>query len=87
MDQPSTPAIPPKDSSKSSNDISSELKRYRVHGTVTGSKYLGTVEAKNPLDARVLGWGLDSTAIGLCHSCSRHCEDAEVTDIAVEVDE
>ena len=85
MEQPSTNAIPPKDSSESSSDISSKLKRYRVHGhTAAGIKYLGAVEAVNPLDAGVLGWGL---AISLCHSCSHPCEDAEFSEITVEVDE
>lgn len=85
MEQPSTPAIPPKDSSESSSDISSELKRYHVYGSVVGNKYLGTVEAKSPEDAKTLGWEMDSLAICLCHSCSHHCEDPEVTVLAVEI--
>ena len=59
----------------------SELKRYHVHGAVSGGNYLGTVEAESPEEAKTLGWELDSTVICLCHACSHHCEDPAVTEI------
>jgi len=61
--------------------------KYNLIGTVVGSKYLGTVEAESPEEAKEMARNLDSCSISLCHQCSCECEDAEVTEIIVELDE
>jgi len=60
------------------------MPKYRVHGTVTGGKYIGDVEAKDEKEAREKAWQLDGCYPNLCHQCASECEDAEVTDLHVE---
>lgn len=61
------------------------MPKYRVYGTVTGSKYLGRVEADNEAQAKEKGENLDTCYIGLCHQCDDECEDPEVTAVHVEL--
>lgn len=65
----------------------SRVKRYRAYGTVEGSKYLGEIEARSREEAMQKAWELDSVSVGLCHHCNRQCEDAQVVEIYVEVDD
>lgn len=59
------------------------MKKWRCHGIVSGSKYLGEVEAETEEEAIAKAEELDSY-VGLCHQCSRECEDAEITDFQVD---
>ena len=61
------------------------MPKYRIYGAVTGSKYLGTVEADNEAQAKEKGEQLDECYIGLCHQCADECEDPEVTVVHVEL--
>jgi hypothetical protein len=60
------------------------MKTWACYGIVTGSKYLGTVEAETKEEAEEKALELESTYIDLCHQCASECEDAEVHDIQVE---
>jgi hypothetical protein len=56
--------------------------KYRVYGTVVGSKYLGVFEADTPEHAVELA--LMTASVGLCYQCSHECEDPEITDASAE---
>jgi hypothetical protein len=60
------------------------MKTWVVTATVTGSKYLGTINAETKREARIIGEALHSNYISLCHQCSDQCEDATVTEVFVE---
>jgi hypothetical protein len=60
------------------------MKKYYCYATVTGSKYLGIVEANNEKEAEKKAWELDELYVSLCHQCAGECEDAEITKILVE---
>lgn len=62
------------------------MKEWIVSGVVSGSKYLGKVKADTAAEAKALGWALD-TYISFCHECADECEDPEVTDIMVSVND
>lgn len=61
------------------------MPKFQGFGTVTGSKYLGEVEAENAEEAKKLFEDCGNGIIALCHSCSRECEDPQVTDIDVQL--
>ena len=61
------------------------MKKYRVHGVVTGGKYLGEVEAENEKQAKEKGFDLESNYVSLCHQCAGEVEDPEIHEIIVEV--
>ena len=60
------------------------MPRYACYGLVSGSKYLGEVEAENEAQAEEKAWNLDSSFVSLCHHCSGQIEDPEITTIDVE---
>lgn len=60
------------------------MKKWYVTGAVSGSKYLGTVEADTEEHAKKLAWSLSTTNVCLCHQCSDEVEDPEITEIYVE---
>lgn len=63
------------------------MKKYRVYGIVTGSKYLGEYEANSKEEAEDMALRKDGH-VGLCHQCTSECEDAEIHEVQVEeVDE
>lgn len=64
-----------------------EKMKYNLIGTVTGSKYLGTVEAESAEEAIEKAYKLDTCSISLCHQCTDECEDPEITEIIAELDE
>jgi len=57
--------------------------KYRVYGTVTGCKYLGTYEA-NSEDAAI-DMAVGNAYVSLCHQCSNHIDDPEITEIQAEL--
>ena len=58
------------------------MSKYSVYGQVTGSKYLGEVEAETEEEAIKKGEGLDDCWISLCHQCSDEIEDPQVIEIS-----
>jgi hypothetical protein len=58
--------------------------RYYVYGLVSGSKYLGEVEADSEDEARDKAEHLDTAHVSLCHQCADEVDNAEITDIEVE---
>jgi hypothetical protein len=57
---------------------------WSCYGHVTGSKYLGNVEADTEEDARNKAWKLDTAYVSVCNHCSSQVEDPEIDDITVE---
>lgn len=62
------------------------MSTYRCYAVVTGSKYLGTVEADTAEEAQEKALELDSAYISLCHQCSHQIEDPQVQEVVAEVD-
>lgn len=46
------------------------MKKFDVYGVFTGTKYLGTYEAKTGADAEELAAESDGNYVTLCHQCS-----------------
>ena len=63
------------------------MAKYSCNGIVSGGKYLGTVEADTPEEAKEKAWKLDACHVSFCHQCSENCEDPQITDIDVSLDE
>lgn len=61
------------------------MAKYRCSGHVSGSKYLGVVEAANEEAAIEAAYDLPSAYVSLCHQCSGHCEDPEIVAVNVEL--
>lgn len=59
-------------------------KKYRIYGVVTGSKYLGEVEADSKEEAAEKAFEQLDVAFHLCHQCVDEAEDAEIHEIIVE---
>ena len=53
------------------------MKRYRVTGIVTGSKYLGEFKANSAEEAGEMALESDEVSVNLCHRCSHQCGDPE----------
>ena len=60
------------------------MPKYKIHGTITGTKYIGEVEAKNEKEAELKAWELEGCYVSVCHQCSKEIEDPEVTEIQIE---
>lgn len=58
-----------------------EVKTWRVTGVVTGSKYLGEVEAATKEEAEAKAFDELDVDCCLCHQCSEECEDAEIQEV------
>ena len=57
---------------------------YRCTATVTGSKYLGEVNADSMEQAIERANALaEDIGVSLCHHCAEECEDPEITNVAV----
>lgn len=63
------------------------MKTWRCYGIVTGTKYLGEVQADTEEEAREKAMKLDTCYVSFCYHCSGECEDAEVREFQVEADE
>ena len=61
--------------------------KYRVYGIVTGSKYLGIVDAETEMDAINKAFELDACYVSLCHQCSSEADGAEIHEIQAELDD
>jgi hypothetical protein len=61
-------------------------KKYNVYGTVTGGAFLGQVEANSMEEALEIAEAGD-LSVYFCHHCAKLCENAEITDFMVEVEE
>lgn len=58
--------------------MSKKRKKYDVHGTVIGGKFLGTFEAFSAEEAVEMALEEAGGNISLCHQCSGECEDGFV---------
>lgn len=59
------------------------MAKFRVHGRVIGSVYMGEYEADTPEEAKQKAD--DAFSVSLCHQCSSSCEDPVAE--AVEAEE
>jgi hypothetical protein len=66
---------------------SKTTKKYSVHASVAGSKYLGVFEAENEEAAIELALRSDAAYIALCHQCAGECEDGEVTNLTASLED
>lgn len=66
--------------------MKTKKKKFDVYGTVTGGKYLGTVEAESAEEALDIAYEGKkvSLSVDLCHQCASECENAEVSNLTVE---
>jgi hypothetical protein len=64
--------------------MAKKIKTYNVYGIVTGSKYLGQVEAFSKDEAEEKAWSELEASVSLCHQCSREASDAEIYKVEVE---
>lgn len=63
-------------------------KRFSIYGIVTGSKYLGEVEAETADDAVLDAWETLDTSVSVCHHCAKDISDPEIHEIqAYEITE
>lgn len=58
---------------------------YHIYGIVTGSKYLGEVEAENEEMAKEKAFEELDMHCSLCWHCAEEIEDPEITDISAEI--
>ena len=61
--------------------------KYLCYAVVTGTKYLGTVEAETEQEAADKAVELPTASVALCHQCVRECSDPEIQEIEVEEEE
>ena len=60
------------------------MKKWEVCGVVSGTKYIGTVEAETKEEAEEKAFELDEAFVSLCNQCSRECEDPEIHKVVLE---
>jgi hypothetical protein len=58
--------------------------KFKIYGIVTGSKYIGEVEAESKEEAIEKAWELEELYVSVCHQCVKEIEDPEIRDIQVE---
>lgn len=61
-----------------------KVKTFVIHGIVSGSKYLGKIQASSKEEAVKKAWELESVDIRLCWSCTKECENPEITEMIAE---
>ncbi len=55
------------------------MTKYHIYGTVTGSKYLGTVEADSTGEAEEKAWEELDCSVSVCYHCANDVVDPEIT--------
>ena len=60
------------------------MRKYKVYGIVTGSKYIGEFEAESPEEAQELAAESDKVYVSICHQCSDECDDPQITEFQAE---
>ena len=63
------------------------MAKYSCNGIVGGGKYLGVVEADSPEEAKEKAWLLGTCYVSFCHQCAGECEDPQITDIDVTLED
>ncbi len=65
------------------------MKKYRVYGIFTGTKFLGVYEAASVEEAQVRGLNSTENHVSICHQCSSNLEldDYSCHDATVEEDD
>lgn len=58
------------------------MPKFRIHGTVVGSQYLGIYEA--PTAEEAIEKAIAESSVRLCHHCSSQCEDGEISEATAE---
>jgi hypothetical protein len=60
------------------------MPKYGVYGLVTGSKFLGVVEADTPEEAEEKGFDLEGCYCSVCNQCSDQIDDPQISEVQVE---
>lgn len=60
------------------------MKKWQAYGVISGTKYLGEVEAETEEEAKEKAFALDAAWVSLCYQCSSQCSDPEIQDIELE---
>lgn len=60
------------------------MPKYSVYAIVTGSKFLGEIEAESKEAAIQKGWDHPDCHISICHQCSREVEVGDIYEIQVD---
>lgn len=63
------------------------MAKWLCYGAVTGTKYLGTVEAATKKEAEKAAWELPTAHVSVCHQCSGEVEDPDIDSVIVEQEE
>jgi len=58
------------------------MPKFNVYGSVVGSKFIGTYEAKTRDEA--IDKASRDAHVSLCHHCATECENAEVDELTAE---
>lgn len=56
--------------------------KFHVYGQVTGTKYLGIVEADT--EEAAIDLALQNASVHICHQCKKECEDPQIQDAKAE---
>lgn len=60
------------------------MAKWICYGAVSGTKYLGTVDAETAEEAEEKAWKLDKACVSVCHQCSSEISNPEIDFISVE---
>lgn len=60
------------------------MKKWKVYGVVTGSKYMGEFEAESASEAEAKAFDSEAAGVSLCWACAGECEDAAIEKVIVE---
>lgn len=64
----------------------SNMKKYQVYGTISGSVLLGIYEAETPEQAIEKSEGHDGYGFSVCHKCSADLQIGDIEDVvAIEI--
>ena len=58
--------------------------KWDIYGAVSGTKYIGQVEAESEEEAVEKGCELDGCCVCLCHVCASECQDPEIQEVIAE---
>lgn len=63
------------------------MAKFRAYAKVTGTKFLGNFEAESEAEAKKLAEQSEECDISFCWSCADQCEDPEIEEVYVEIEE
>lgn len=58
--------------------------KYRIYAKVSGSKFIGEIEAANMDEAEEMAQRHENLCVSFCHHCAAECEDPMIDEVIVE---